>query len=278
MINLFEAEEWRELSKEALLIINSFPNTTFSREAQYFLGVAYFKLEDYEMANYRFTDYLTAQATPKYFEEVIQYKFEIAEKFRLGAKKHLMGFKTLPKWAPAGSDAITVYDEVISALPHHDLAAHAHYGKAQIQAKTQDFRAAIESYQTLIRRFPKHPLAIESYIGIGEVYYMQSLAEYADPDYLDLAELNLRKFSEAFPSEVKVAVARQKFVEMQEYFAGDLMETARFYERTNKLGAANMYYKKIVSTYPGSQLAKQASERQQIVEAKIARVEAKRSK
>ncbi len=123
MIRAFENQEWDELAQEALIVIRNFSKTAFAKDATYFLGVAYFNQKDYEMANYQFTDYLIQQATPKYFEEAIQYKFEIAEKFRKGARKHLMGFKSMPKWAPAGSEAITIYDEVISALPHHDLAA-----------------------------------------------------------------------------------------------------------------------------------------------------------
>lgn len=278
MMKYYESEEWKNLAKEALIVIKNFPSTTFSREANFFLGVAYFKQSDFEMANHQLTDYLTSQATPKYFEEAIQYKFEIAENFRLGARKHLMGFKSMPKWVPAGTDAIAVYDEVISALPHHDLAAHALYGKGQIQAKNEDFRAAIESYQTLIRRFPKHPLAVESYIGVGEIYLDQSRSEYPDPDYLDLAELNLRKFRSDFPSEEKLAVAQENFARMQQYYAGDLFETARFYERTNKWGAAKMYYAKIVDAYPDSQLAEKAQKRVDVLTEKIARIESKKAK
>ncbi|NGX47806.1 MAG: Outer membrane protein assembly factor BamD [Chlamydiae bacterium] len=274
----FEKGEWKNLEKEAIILIKNFPNSPFARDATFFLGMAYFKQDDFEMANIEFTEYLTRQATPKYFEETIQYKFEIAEKFRSGARKHIMGFKTLPKWMPAGSEAIAIYDEVISALPHHELAAHSHYGKAQVQAKNEDFRAAVESYQTLIRRFPKHPLAIESYIGIGEVYLQQSQSEYCDPDFLDLAELNLRKFRTSFPGEEKIAVAQGNYMRMQDHYAGSLFETARFYERTNKWGAAKIYYAKILKNYPDSFVAKKSKDRLEIVESKLSYLETKKAK
>lgn len=278
ILTLYEAEDWKPLSKEALIVIKNFEGTPFARESTYFLGVAYFNLADYEMANLQFTEYLTKQATPKYFEEAIQYKFEIAENFRTGARKHLMGFKSMPKWVPANSDALAIYEEVITALPHHELAAHSLYGKAQILSKQQDYRAAIEAYQTLIRRFPKHPLSIESYIGIGQVYLAQCQGEYPDPDYLDLAELNLRKFRQSFPTEEKLSVAMESFVEMQSYFASDLYDTARFYERTGKWGAAKIYYKKILASYPDCTFAENSKGRLEIVEKKLARIERKRSK
>lgn len=276
MIDAFEKRDWKVLEKQAQVLAKTFSNTPYARDVSYYLGIAYFNLGDYELANGELTQYLTRQATPKFFESAIQHKFEIAEGYRTGKKKHFLGLRTLPKWTPAGSDAISIYDEVISAFPHHDLAAHSLYGKGQILANREDFRAAIESYQTLIRRFPKHPLAIDSFIGIGGVYLLQAKAEFPDPDFLDLAELNLRKFRASFPGEEKLEVAAGIFRNMQDYYASCFFETARFYERTKKWGAAKIYYRKIVATYPESEVAAKSKERLEMVETKIQRFESKK--
>ena len=37
----------------------------------------------------------------------------------------------MPKWVPARDEAIHIYDEVITALPHHELAAHALFGEGK---------------------------------------------------------------------------------------------------------------------------------------------------
>lgn len=278
MINAYQKKQWKSLIQESITIVKNFAYSPYAQEAVFFLGVGYFHDGDYEMANFQFGDYLTNQSTPKYFEEAIQYKFEIAEKFRGGSRKHLMGFENLPKWMPADSDALVIYDEVISALPHHDLAAQSLYGKAQILMKNEDFRAAIETYQNLIRRFPKHPLAVESFIGIGRVYFQQSKSEYPDPDYLDLAELNLRKFRTGFPGEEKLAVAEMDFSKMQEHYAIILFDTARFYERTNKWGAARIYYNKILNSYPNTSIATKCSSRLIFVEEKLEKDQLKKDK
>jgi len=278
MIDAFESLDWKRLIREAQIISRNFSSTPYARDVAYYLGVAYFHMGDYELANVEFTDYLTRQATPKFFDSAIQYKFEIAEGFRTGKKKHFLGLQALPKWTPAGSDAISIYDEVISAYPHHELAAYSLFGKAQILSKREDFRASIEAYQTLIRRFPKHPLSIESYIGIGEVYLSQAEAEYPDPDFLDLAELNLRKFKTSFPGEEKLEIAEGNFIRMQDYYASCFFDTAKFYERTKKWGAAKIYYQKILATYPNSEIATKSKARLENIQAKIDRIEAKRAK
>jgi outer membrane protein assembly factor BamD (BamD/ComL family) len=274
----FEKKDWKELRRQTNIIRHNFSGTLFSEEVIFLMGVGFFEQGDYEWANVHFSEYLAAQAAPKHFEEAINYKFEIAEKFREGARKHLMGFKTMPKWMKASTDALSIYDEVIAAMPHHDLAAHSLYAKGNIYLKAQDFRSSIEAYQTLIRRFPKHPLAAESYVGIAEVYLSQSKAEFADPDTIDLAELNLRKFRASFPGEEKFYDAQAMFVAMQEHYAESLWETARYFERTKKPGAAKIYYHKIMATFPEAPIALRCKQRLEGVEEAIRKQEEKKEK
>ena len=138
------------------------------------------------------------------------------------------------------------------AIPHHELAAYALYGKGDLLKRQHQFRGATEAFHTLIRRFPKHPLAIEGYIAIGSVYALQAHVEYPDKNFLDLAKLNLKKFQEHFPREEKLQIAERDFANMQNHYAKCFYETGRFYETTKKLDAAKIYYQKIAEIYPES--------------------------
>jgi tetratricopeptide (TPR) repeat protein len=246
---------------QSLIVVKNFASTPFAQEALFCLGVGYFHIGEFEFANKFLTSYLKKQATPKFFEEAIHYKFKIAEKYHRGAKRHILGWENLPKWVPARDEAIRIYDEVITALPHHELAAQALFGKAKLLIKEEEYKSSIETYQVLIRRFPKHPLAAESYIGIGEVYLIQSESQYPDQDHLDLAEINLRKFRHDFPGEEKLEVAEKMHLEMKEVFASDLYDTGRFYERTKKPQAAYIYYTRVLSKYPETKVCELATKR-----------------
>jgi outer membrane protein assembly factor BamD (BamD/ComL family) len=260
-ITAYEKKEWEELIRQSTIVMKNFPTTPFAEEVLFYLGVGYFQLHDYEMANKYLTSYLKKPSAPKHFEEAIHYKFTIAEQFQKGAKRHLMGWESLPQWIPAKEDAMQIYEEVITALPHHELAAQALFGKAKLLLQDEEYKSSIETYQTLIRRFPKHPLAIESYIGIAQVYFAQAKEQFFDPDFLDLSEINLRKFHRDFPGEAKVSVAENLLLEMQELYASDLYDTGRFYERTKKTQAAYLYYSKIVAKYPETKCAQMAQKR-----------------
>lgn len=266
--NAYQAKNWEEVRRQATIIIVNFPETPFANEILFHLGVAYFHLEEYERANGELSNYLKRQTTPKYFEEAIQYKFAIAEKFKDGERKHVMGWQNLPKWVSAEDEAIAIYDEVITALPHHDLGAQALFGKAKLLFAEGDYKACIDTFQQLIRRFPKHALAPESYICIGKVYLTQAQELYPDPDFLDLAEINLKRFAMSFPGEERVAISQQMLQEMKEFYANHLYETARFFERTKKPHASTVYYNKIIAKYPDTKVAEQSRERLAAIEKK----------
>ncbi len=260
-LEAYQKQNWEELIVQSIIVVKNFSSTPFAEEGYYYLGVGYFHTEELELANRFFTKYLKKQSSPKFFEEAIQYKFKIAEKYQRGSKKHVFGVEAMPKWLSAYSEAIAIYDEVITALPHHDLAAYALFGKAQLLLKEEEYKSSIETYQTLIRRFPKHTLAAEGYIGVSEVYLVQCQQAYPDQDFLDLAEINLKRFRQDFPGEEKLSVAEQLVQKMKEVYASDLYETARFYARTKKPQAAYIYYTRILAKYPDTTVAFLAQKR-----------------
>ena len=267
-LEALEQSHWEDLVLQSNILIKNFPESPFASIAQYYLGVGFYHLGELEMANKQLSLYLKKQSAQKFFEEAIKYKFAIADKFQNGERKHLLGLESMPKWMPAAEEAIEIYDEVISALPHHELAVQSLFGKGGILAAQEDYKLSVETYQALIRKFNKHPLACESYIGIGKVYLTECKNEYPDPDFLDLAEINFKKFCGDFPNEPRIIQAENMLIEMREIYADSLYETARFYERTKKPHASAIYYNKILAKYPKTKTANSSEERLAYLEKK----------
>jgi outer membrane assembly lipoprotein YfiO len=253
--------DWWAAIDYAEMISYHFPESPFALETAFLIGDAFYKLGQLELANERFTAYLNHSAAPKHFEEAIHYKFNIAESFRSGVKKPLFGSHKLPKLVSGEEDALKIYDEVITSLPHDDIAAKALLGKAEIQARFEDYKPSLETLDLLIRRFPKHDLAAQGFVQKSHSYLMQCRDKCLDPALLDLAEVNLRKFRLAFPREERIVEAEKDFTEMQEIFAEHLMETGRFFQKTKKVPASIIYYTKVLSKYPETKAAAEAQER-----------------
>lgn len=251
----YEEEDFKEAIYHFNIISLNFPNTECCYEAKFFLGIAYFYDEEYEFANEALTDYLNCQSSPRYFEEAICYKLQIADCLRLGAKKHYFGTKVLPKWACGRGLAVEVYDEVILALPCHDFSAHALYAKGYIHWENQNFKESIDSFQMLIRRFPKHELAPASYLCISAVYLDQAETEFQNPDLLALCEINVKKFERDFPKDETICEAAAAVQMIKELYARGLWETGQFYERIDQPQASAIYYASAIRQFPDTAFA-----------------------
>ncbi|MEM7175952.1 MAG: tetratricopeptide repeat protein [Chlamydiota bacterium] len=261
MVTRLEAEDWRRLSFTCRNLIRDFPDSPFTLDAHYYLGLAFFSLGDYELANNNFSNYLKTDLSPKFFDEVIQYKFAIAQAFESGSKRHLFGREHMPRWLPAYDEAIEIYDEVIAAVPRSDLAAQSLHRKGWLLLELKEYQKSVVAFQTLIRRFPKHPLAPESYLGIHSVYLAQCKNEFSDASRLDLSRLNLEKFKLHFPTEPRLETAKKMVLDLEETLAKELFEIGGFYRRTKKSRAAAMYYITILKRYPETKTAKKAKKR-----------------
>jgi outer membrane protein assembly factor BamD (BamD/ComL family) len=254
-------KNWWAVIDYSDVISYHFPTTPFAQESPYLTGFAYYQMGQLELANHALSAYINHSVSHSHFEEAIQMKFEIAEAFFHGKKKRLFGSHKMPAWLPAKEDAIEIYDEVITALPHSLMAAKSLLGKAKIQAEFEDFKPAVETLTQLIRRFPKNEEAAEAYLEINRVYLTQCKTTSLDLDLLDLASVNLKKFHLAFPRESRLEEAESTYSQTQELFAENLLETGKFFERTKKKGASKIYYNKVVSKYPSTKAASLAREK-----------------
>ncbi|MBU6383091.1 MAG: outer membrane protein assembly factor BamD [Verrucomicrobia bacterium] len=258
--------DWWKVIDFASIISYNFPTSPFAQEISYIMGEAYYKLDQLEYANEAFTEYLNHSSAPKHFEEAIEYKFNIAERLASGEKKRLFGSPKMPAWVPARADSIEIFDEVIAALPHSELAIRSLLSKARVQSLEEDYKPSLETLDLLIRRFPKHELAAAAYLEKEKVYLMQCQAKNLDPDVLDMAEVNLRKFHLAFPREARLAEGDKIYSEMQEIFAQNLLETGAFFEKTKKVPAALIYYNKVIAKYPKTKAAAASLEKLSVLQ------------
>ena len=250
-----ESESWNDVIEQGKIILKNFPKTPFAQDSAYFIGFAYFQLHELGIANKYFSAYLEQGLSTKFFDKVIHYKFSIAEHFRQGGKRRFFDKESWPKWLPSKEEAIEIYEEVAAAIPQEEMAAKSLYGKAELQFALRDYTESIESFEVLIRRFPKHPLSCEAFIFIAKVYRAQAENEYPDPDYLDLAQLNSKKFGIEFPGHPKQKEIDEIYINMLEVYADELYQTAQFYERTKKPSASLVYYAKILEKYPQTKVA-----------------------
>ncbi|MGM0440088.1 MAG: tetratricopeptide repeat protein [Chlamydiota bacterium] len=253
----FDQQKWEEAANQFRIVIVSFPETLWAQDATFYLGVSCYHLSDYELADRYLTTYLAQQGHAENFEKAWEYKFDVAEAYQQGAKRHLFNIDQMPQWLPAKDQALEIYEEIISSLPGHELAAKALASKAQLLMAMKDYDGAVEAFTSLIDRYPKNENVPASYLAIADIYRKQSQAQGNNPDLLVLAEMNLCQFKERFPRDnERLAKVREILQEMQENSAESLYETAKFYEKIKKPRAAAVYYINTIYKFPNTEVAK----------------------
>jgi outer membrane protein assembly factor BamD (BamD/ComL family) len=257
----YQEGKWNSAAYHFAIVANNFPGSPYAQESNFYLAVAYYNQAEYDMANDAFTAYLQGSDHPRLFIEAMEYKFAIAEKFRLGARRRLLGTKQLPKWATGGTLAVSIYDEVIAAMPCNELAARSLYSKALLHKSKREYIECIDCLQMGIRRFPKHELTPELFLLVNKIYLEQCRYEFQNPDLLAFAELNLRRFQQQFPREERLAQAERDVLAIKEVYGTGLLQTGYFYERVRKPSAAVLYYQCAIKQFPETVAAAKSRER-----------------
>lgn len=253
--NAISAKRWGEAIGHLRKIISHDPAFATQSEVFYYLGIALFNTCEDHCANQSFTQYLQSSQNPAHFNDAIKYKFMIAERYRSGQRKRLYGLRALPRFANTQEDALDLYDEVTTSLPYDELSAYALYSKGWLLEKMGDYRSSIDTFQTLIYRFPKHEIIPQTYYAIITVYAHQSYIEYQNPDFLALAEIQLDQFKEEYPNDPLVAEAEAELMQIKEIQSWGLYKTGGFYERLCQPQAAALYYANAINLFPNTCIA-----------------------
>jgi outer membrane protein assembly factor BamD (BamD/ComL family) len=256
----YQKKQWKELLLQCEAFAKAYDTSDFLGDIRYYEGLAYFYLGDYDLANQKISSYLEHYASEKFFEEAFTYKFSIAQKFEEGERLHMFGVKAMPRLVGAGDEIIAIYDEIIKTLPRHELAAKSLFRKGALLFQERSYKESVEVFQTLVRRFPKHPLTPDAYVEIAKIYLEQSRSHFADADLIDLSEINLRAFFHAFPQDRRLSEVQDILLSLRERYAKDIWDTASFFRRTKKMPAAVLYYRKLLQQFPESTYAKSVPE------------------
>lgn len=260
-INALKAQHWQNAFQQFHIILISYPDASLAEEAQYYLGVCLYELNDLDISNTEFSTYLKKTNSTTHLEDVYRYKLSIAQKLSNGAYCHLFGYQSLPKIQTGRDVALEIYDEVASGLPNHDLAAKALICKGQLQKYEEQFSDAIETYQSAIRRFPGSSFALDAYQGISTCYIEEINRQPQNVDAITLAEINLKEFTKDFPQAQQLASVEDEVRQIKELYVKALHETAQLYERMSQPKAAVLYYHLALSKFPTSSIAPLCRER-----------------
>ena len=254
-LDSLKAKQWQEARQQFHIVIVSFGQSSLAQDAQYYMAVALYEMDDFDVANREFSTYLKKVNDASRLEDVYRYKLAIAERLSEGARTHLLGFDSLPKLQTDRSMALGIFEEVASALPNHDLAATALLKEAQQLKAGERFHEAIEVYHTAIRRFPGSAFALQAFQGVSSCHVDEVRRQPQNVDAITLAEINLRQAVKDFPQAQELSFIEADLTSIKEMYVAALYETGQLYERMSQPKASVLYYHLAEKAYPASPVA-----------------------
>ncbi|MBU1090834.1 MAG: outer membrane protein assembly factor BamD [Candidatus Omnitrophica bacterium] len=259
--DLFEGENYKEAKREFKKLLTHYPRSLEAAESQYYLGLIEEKVDNPYQAYLEFQKVIDKYPFSERIQEIIEREYNIAEAFMSGEKRKVLGV-TLPVENPA----IEILYKVIENSYYGPLAPKAQYKLGLVLKGLMRYYEAEESFNKVISNYPKSE-------WVEPAKYQIALARAAvsrGPDYdqgaTQEAQEKFATFIEEHPDAVLSNKAEDNITELKEKEAESNYNTARFYEKQNKLEAARIYYGDVIGNHPNSPWAAKALERLHIME------------
>jgi outer membrane protein assembly factor BamD len=154
--------------------------------------------------------------------------------------------------------AIEAYRILARTYIGTDWEERARIGIARSYRAGEDYPAAIQEYETLLRRFPRSIWVDDAAFEIGLCYADQRKRYDLDPDMNQKALDQFNEFLADYPESDLVPRAREEVLKARTLLARKTLENASTYMKIHRYAAARFYCQIVVDDYPETPLVPEA--------------------
>jgi outer membrane protein assembly factor BamD len=238
-------------------LVKQYGQSFLAPKAQRKVGQLLEKHGDYDKAYDAYNYYLTKYPQGEDFDAVVDSMFKIAKLFLEGEKRRLFGVKV----AASMQRAQAMFEGIVKNAPFSKLAPLAQFNVGQALEKQGEYPKAIDAYQTCYTKYPSDPVAADALYQVGYVRAKEAREGSYDPATNQKAREAFEDFVARYPNSEKVAQARENIKVLEGGTNKNILEIAKFYDKTKKFKAAVIYYNDVIKGQPGSPEAEYAKGR-----------------
>ena len=160
------------------------------------------------------------------------------------------------KW----DNAIAAFEKLTLDLPARDsLLPRSYWYLATAHEKQGEHLLAAQSYSKLVESFPDDSLADDSALEAARAYRKMWRKPTLDPTYGETALATYNTLLGLYPTSPLVPQAQKELADLENWFATKNYETGMFYSRRKAFDSAILYFKDVLTRWPNSPTARQAS-------------------
>ncbi len=244
----FRTDDWALAAEHFKRFLDENPYSHLSLDAQYLTALAYFNNEDYDHALEYLSKLISNPNTAK----------SLVQNARLQQAKSLYLSKKT-------KDALKAFEAIISEFPGSDAHQEAQLWMADHYFEVNELDKAISLYQTFLDTFPGSPHIDAVHYDIGQAYQAQKKFEKALEHYRRIQPENkdiyaktqiaiAEIFSSDFQQEKAIETYQQIAQTLPDYSRDALIQIAEIYKQKDRPEEAIKIYRTAVDTPQGSSM------------------------
>lgn len=250
-------------------LVKTYPRSEAASEAQ-FQYARIREAEDEKKAFEAYEELITKYPNSSKFSEALERQYAIAEKLGASDNKGFLGIGA----AVQPSKLIEMYQAISEAAPHSELAPKSLLSKGKVERKSGDKVAAVNSFQSVVSRYPNSPFATEAQYQIYEIRGVTAEDSFSPNQDRAQVEAGL-DFVSQNPEDERAQSIRTDLQMIEERSIEKLFTTGKYYEeKMKKPDAAKVYYREVVKN-PNTPYYAEAQQRLAALEAGGATVESR---
>jgi outer membrane protein assembly factor BamD (BamD/ComL family) len=234
------------------------PRSPFGEEALYNAGEEAFKAEDYFHSNELFEKLLVLFPATNHYPEVLRRQFQVGKLFVEEHAKKPSWFLGIEKTDSAFG--IELLEKFVKLRDQNELAPQALYLVGEAHLRSDDPELAIESWQRLVREYPRTSWARLGEYRIALAFISLSYGADYDKRPLLTGKKRLDAYIRKYPTGDNIQEAKLKYDELCELLAQHDLATAKKYASRSKYRAAQIYLASVQREYKGTKAAAEAKD------------------
>ena len=225
-------------------LLRAFPASGACPQAQFKIAELQEQTNEPERAFASYSKYISNYPKGKEFDTVVERQFGIAKAFLDGERRKLFGMKTFPSMERAQK----MFEEIVKNAPYSKEAPLAQFNIGMALEKQGQYADAIAAYQLAVDKYPNDDVAGDAQYQIG--YVQMHLVENGSNDQAARVKARdaFEDFTVRYPQSEKLPQARENIGKLSGTSLKKNLEVARFYEKTNNLKAAVIYYNDVIQS------------------------------
>jgi len=236
--------DYEKAIREHKKLLKHYPNSEYAPESCYILGQIYQQSGDIEEAFDYYQKIIEDYPQFPKFSQVIKAQSEIAEK--LLNKKSIK----IVEFLKSDKDKTEKLERVIQNDPYSEETAERYLKLGIFYFNQRNYKKAEESFEKMINEFPNSKFAEKAEFYLIKTHYLSIPKVETNPLEYEKVKNEIDSFLKKYPdSEEKNNLLEIKN-EIVDKEAKKLFEIASFYEKTGKKVSAEIYYRKIIKSFP----------------------------